>query len=194
MTSSKPWLIVAATLALLVSPQTVGAQSRPSLTIAYVSMQKILTEADDAKAAAKQIEALRATKTQELNAKRQALEETRVQLANASGFFSAAKRLQLTALAQRQETELQQAAQQAQAEYVELQKKSQERLLSEIAPILAALATERKVLYVLNQDSAIVFAPAAANWTSDVLERLNAASAQRPAMDKAAPKNTPPKP
>jgi Skp family chaperone for outer membrane proteins len=194
MTSSKPLIVVAATLAALASAHTAGAQSRPSLTIAYVSMQKIFAEAEDAKAAAKQIEALRATKTQELNAKRQALEQTRVQLVNSNGIFSGPKRIQLAALAQRQETELQQATQQAQAEFLDLGKKTQEKILSEVAPILAALSAERKVLYVLNQDTAVVFAPSAANWTADVLERLNAASAHRSTTDQAAPKNTPPKP
>jgi Skp family chaperone for outer membrane proteins len=156
-----------------------SAQPRPTFPIAYISVQKVLAEADDAKAATKELEAMRAAKAGDLNAKKKALDDTKLQLANAGGFFSSNRRAQLAELVKKQESELQQATQQAQTEFNDLQKKVQERLRAELNTVLTALAVQRGVPYVLNQDTAIVLAPTAANWTAEVLERLNAATAQR---------------
>jgi Skp family chaperone for outer membrane proteins len=170
---------ICAALTLLIAGTNIFAQARAALPIAYISVQRILTEAEDAKAAAKELEALRAARTQDLNGRKQALDATRLQIANAGGIFSASKRAQLTELAKRQEAELQQATQQAQTDFVELQKKVQERLRSELTTIVTALTTQRGVQYVLNQDVALVLAPVTANWTDEVLQRLNAATRQR---------------
>lgn len=164
--------------ALLTSAQPAVAQSRPALPIAYVSMQRILNEADSAKAAAKELETLRASRAKELGDKKQTLDATRLQLANAGGFFSGSKRAQLTELVKQQETDLQQATQKAQTDFNDLQKKVQERLRSELNTIILAMATQRRVPYVLNQDAAVILAPSAGNWTDEVLQRLNTATAQ----------------
>ena len=167
----------------LALPGTVSAQGG-SLPIAYVSVQRVLSEANDAKAAAKEIEALRDAKAKELTAKKQALDETRLQIANAGGYFSSSKRTALLEVARRQEAELQQATQQAQAEMQELGKKIQDRLRTELGSIVVALAKQRGFQYVLNQDSALLLAPTGVDLTMDVLAQLNAAAAQREANAK----------
>jgi Skp family chaperone for outer membrane proteins len=176
---------------LLISGTNAFAQARPTVPIAYISVQRILTEADDAKAAAKQLEALRAQKTQEVNAKKKALDDTRLQIVNAGGVFSSTKRQQLTEVAKRQEAELQQATQQAQTDFQDLQKKVQDRLRHELGTIVTTLAQQRGVQYVLNQDVSIVLAPIGANWTEEVLQRLNAATAQNAGSNTSTP-GTPP--
>jgi Skp family chaperone for outer membrane proteins len=194
MGPSKKTLFCAALMAsLLVSGTNGYAQVRPALPIAYISLQKILTEADDAKAATKELDALRAARAQEVTAKRHALDATKLEIANAGGVFSGSKRQQLTEVAKRQEAELQQATQRAQTDFQELQKKLQDRLRQELGTIVTALAQQRGVQYVLNQDVSIVLAPNGANWTAEVLERLNAATAQRAGSGKAAAE-TPQKP
>jgi outer membrane protein len=168
----------------LASAPDVTAQPRPLLPIAYVSVQKILAEADDAKAAAKELETLRAARTQELNAKKQALDAKRLEIANSGGFFSRSKVPQLQDEAKRQETELQQATQKAQADMQELQKSVQERLRAELSTVLTAIATQRGFQYVLNQDAALVLAPSGVSLTDEVLAKMNAAAAQRAASTK----------
>jgi Skp family chaperone for outer membrane proteins len=54
----------------------------------------------------------------------------------------------------------------------------QDRLRVELNAIVVALAKERGAAYVLNQD-AIILAPSAADWTDEVLKRLNATAAER---------------
>ena len=159
-------------LACLIPAQTL-AQARPAFPIAYISVQRILAEAEDAKAGAKELDALRIRQAQTLTAKKQALDATKLQLANSGGLFSASKRSQLAEQEKRQEADLQQASLQIQKDFAELQRQIQERILKELRLVVSALATERKVAYVLNQDAALVLAPSGANWTDDVLQRLN---------------------
>jgi len=192
MGSSK-FIYTALVLTLAIPTARVYGQTRPTFPIAYISVQRILTEAEDAKAAAKELEALRNARAQDLNAKKQAIEATKLEIANAGGFFSTSKRAQLTEQEKKQETELQRATQQAQTDFVELQKKVQERLRTELTTIVRKLAVERGVVYVLNQDTSIVLAPTAANWTDDVLQQLNAAAAERAGAGKTAAPNAPAK-
>src|SRR5215470_13700497 len=120
MASSRTLVVAALVVAAVISGPNAFGQARPTLPIAYISVQRILTEADEAKAAAKELEALRAAKAQELNVKKRALDDTKLQIVNAGGIFSASKRQQLTELAKRQESELQQATQQANNDFQEL--------------------------------------------------------------------------
>jgi Skp family chaperone for outer membrane proteins len=163
----------------LMTAESSFGQTRAAYPIAYVSLQRILTEAEDVKVAAKELEALRATQTQDLTAKKQAVDATRLELANAGGVFSGSTRTRLAETLKRQEADLLQATQKAQTDFAERQKQVQGRLRAELSMVVVALAKERGVAYVLNQDTAVVLAPTAANWTDEVLKRLNAASARQ---------------
>lgn len=164
---------------MLLAAAAIGfGQTRPTYPIAFITMQRVLNEAEDVKAAAKQLEALRATQTQELNAKKQTVEATRLELANAGGLFSGSTRTRLAETLKQQEADLQQTAQKAQADFTALQRQMQEQLRAELNTVVVALAKERGTAYVLNQD-AVVLAPSGADWTDEVLRRLNATSAQR---------------
>jgi Skp family chaperone for outer membrane proteins len=177
MSSHYTWIGSLFVLASLTSVTSAIAQTRPAYPIAYISVQRILSEADDLKAAAKELEALRTTRTQELNAKKKTLDATRLQLANAGGIFSWSKRACLAETLKRQETDLQHATQRSQADFAKRQQQVNERLRGELNTVVVALAKQRGVAYVLNQDTAVVLAPSAANWTDEVLHELNAVSA-----------------
>jgi Skp family chaperone for outer membrane proteins len=165
-------------LTLLAGAASGFGQTRPAYPVAHIRLQRILTEADEVKAATKELEALRATQMKELNAKKQAVDATRLELANAGGIFSRSTRDRLAETLKRQEADLQQATQKAQADFGALQKQVQDRLRAELNSIVVTLAKERGAAYVLNQD-AIILAPSAADWTDEVLKRLNATAAQR---------------
>jgi outer membrane protein len=172
------------TVLALFLAQPLSAQTRGQFPIGFVSVQKVLSEAEDAKEAAKQIETLRQTKTAEIAARKQALDQTRLQLANAGGYFSSSRREQLKVQERRQEGELQQAQQQAQAELTELSRKVQESLRGELGKIVSAIASERGFVYVLNSDTSVLIGPTAADLTKEVLDRFNASAAQRTAAAK----------
>ena len=62
--------------------ERVVAQPQATLPIAVVSVQRIATEATQAKEAGKRLETLRQAKAQEVGAKQKALEAVRLQVAN----------------------------------------------------------------------------------------------------------------
>ena len=161
------------------------AQSRatPASSVAYVSVQKILTESPQAKAAAKQLEDLRQAKTKDIAAKQKALEATRLQLVNAGGVFSASTRTKLKAQESQQQSELQKLTQDSQNELQNLQRQLQADLRREFGAIVTELAGPRAIQLVLNADAALVWAaPGTIDLPAQVLERLNAAAAQKPVV------------
>lgn len=171
-------LVVVGILTLFVD--RVVAQPRTALPIAFVSLQKLVSESAQAKDAAKRLETLRQAKAQELSAKQKALEEVRLRLANAGGIFRASKRAELLAEAKRQETELQRATQQAQTDFQNLQRELQADLRRRVGDIVTDIAKRRGIQFVLNEETALVLAPSGASLTAEVLERLNATSSPKP--------------
>ena len=150
-----------------------AVQSRPVPPIAYVSVQRISAESIEGKAAIKRLETFGQGKTQELRGKQQALEATRSQLANAGGVFQASKRAELKTQEEQQRIDLQKATQQAQADVQELQRQLQTKLRQELNVILSDIAKRKSIQLVLNQDTAVVWAPEGSDVTAEVLERLN---------------------
>jgi outer membrane protein len=167
----------------LLAPATGLAQSRstPASAIAYISVQRILTESTPGKAATKQLEDLGRAKTQEIAAKQKALEATRLQLANAGGIFSESTRTKLKAQESQQQSELQKLTQDSQNELQNLQRQLQADLRREFSGIVTEVAGARGIQIVLNGDNALVWAaPGTTDLTTQVLERLNT-TAQKPA-------------
>ena len=98
---------------LIVSGATVApcaAQSRTPLPIGFVSLQRVLAEAADAKTAAQSLDTARQAKGQELNGQKQALEAAKLELANSGGFFKAARRQELQREVQQRENDLKKAS------------------------------------------------------------------------------------
>ena len=170
----------------LLAPVTLLAQGRATTApIAYINVQKILTESTQAKALAKRLEELRQARAQEIAAKQKALEATRLQLANAAGIFNASTRAKLQSQEGQQLSELQKLTQDSQNEFQTLQRQLQADLRREFASIVTEVAAPRAIQFVLNADAALVWAaPGTIDLTAQVLERLNAnaaAAAQKPA-------------
>jgi Skp family chaperone for outer membrane proteins len=165
-------LLVSVTMA-----RSCGLSRAVQLPIATVSVQKILSQADDAKAAAEQLEQLRKSKTSDIDKERQALDTMRRRIADPA--VSPAERQRLVTDALQQETKLQEATRQAQADIQELQARLQGQMRDELGRVVSALAGERGIQYVFNQDGALLVAPATTDLTTDVLARLNASATAR---------------
>jgi outer membrane protein len=158
----------------------VAAQPRATFPIALISVQRIGNESMYAKEAAKRLETLRQAKAQEINAKQKELEGVRLQLANAGGIFRASRRSELAAEEKRQETDLQRLTQQAQTDLQKLQRDIETDIRRRVGEIVTDIAKRRGIQFVLNQDTAVILAPTGIDLTTEVIERLNMAPAQKP--------------
>jgi Skp family chaperone for outer membrane proteins len=167
---------------VLIASLPAAAQPHPSFApraIGYVSMQQVLNDATEAKAAAERLKTTQQQKAGELRVKQQALAETRRQLGEPAGMFQGKR---LREQEERQRIELEQATAQAQLDLQALQTEVQAELRSRLRAVLAELAKRHGLEVVLNQDTAVLWAAPGLDLTSAVIERLNAtAPAARPA-------------
>jgi len=162
----KAFLMSIAALALL--PSTASAQPR---AVGYVSMQQVLNEATETKAAAERIKAMQQQKNGELRVKQQALEETRRQLGEPAGLFQGKR---LREQEERQRVEFEQATAQAQQELQTLQQQIQRELRTRLKLVLDELARRHGLELVLNQDTSVLWSAPGLDLTAAVVERLNA--------------------
>jgi Skp family chaperone for outer membrane proteins len=139
--------------------------------IGYVSMQQVLTETTEAKAAAERLKATQQQKSGELRARQQALDETRRQLGEPAGLFHGKR---LRAQEARQRTELEQATAQAQLDFQTLQLQVQRDLRARLKSVLDGLSKRHSLEVVLNHDTSVLWAAPGLDLTSAVIERLNA--------------------
>jgi Skp family chaperone for outer membrane proteins len=164
--------------AAVLAVQSRPAPPRPAAPIAFVSVQRILSEATAAKTASKRLEELRKAKAEEVASKKKALDETRLALANAGGLFGGSKRAELTATEQRQEADLKQATDDAQKAFVDLQRTLQSDIRNDLSRVLDQLGREQPIQLILNTDTAVVWSRTGSDITTEVLERLNATPEQ----------------
>ena len=154
--------------------------TRPASHIRSVSVQRILVESTAAKEAAKRLEAFRSGKAQEVAAKQKSLDATRLALANAGGILQRSRRAQLKAQESREQAELQQTQQRAQTEFQEMQRQFQTDLRRQLGGVINEMAKRNAIEIVLNQDAAVVWAIDKIDFTTEVIERLNAAAIASP--------------
>lgn len=155
--------------------------------IAYVSVQRVLSESTAAKADAAHLLAMQQQKAQELRQKQQALEATQQQLGGAAGVF---RGRQLRQQAQQQRADLERATAQAQADLQSLQRQLQFDFRIRLKSALDDLVKRQGVQLVLNEDTAVVWTVSGSDLTAGVIERLNAiaaaATATKPQASDAA--------
>lgn len=153
-----------------------AARDKTTLPIARISVQRVLVQSTDSKAAARMIEAARQARNKEGADRQKQLESTHRQVVEAGGVFQAAKRANLKADEERQRTELQQFTSRAQTEIQEIQRQAQASLQQKMTAAVQEVAASRGVEMVLNSDTALVWAPTMADFTADVIAKMNAAS------------------
>jgi outer membrane protein len=146
--------------------------SRGTVTIGYVSAQRIFAEANEAKAEVTRIQTLQQQKATDLRTKQQALEGTRAQLAAAT---DPALRVQLQPQEQQQRTDLERATAQAQVDLQTAQRQMQAQVQGRVKTILDDVAKAQNLQVVLNGDAAVLWAAPGLDLTSAVIERMNKA-------------------
>jgi outer membrane protein len=154
--------------------------------IAFVVLQRVVAESNDGKQASAKVQALQQKKVAELNERQKALQGLQEKLDKSGAVMSEAARGELAKQVERTQVDLQRATQDAQQEVQELQQQLQDEFQRRIAPIIEAVGKERGLHYIFNgPDSGLVWADAALDITSDVVQKFDASTKAAPA---AAPK------
>jgi Skp family chaperone for outer membrane proteins len=144
--------------------------------IAFISVQRVLTESADGKAELAKLQGVQQTRTTELRAKQSQLEATRNELMGAS----LAARGQLQNQEQQQRTELERLTVQSQVELQNVQRQINSEMMVKVKRVLDTMLKGRNVQAVLSADAAVVWGRTNLDLTSAVIAQLNAASAAAP--------------
>jgi Skp family chaperone for outer membrane proteins len=136
------------TLVPLVGDVDKGAPPR----VSSLSLQRILAESAEGRAANQRLQALAQKLAGDLAAKQKELPQE----------------------------ELQRMAQQSQADYLAAQRQVQADLRTRLSPIVADIALQRGVDLVLNSDAAVVWSTPRFDMTAEVLSRMNGAPSPAP--------------
>jgi outer membrane protein len=157
--------------------------------IAFVVLQRVVTESNDGKQASAKVQALQQKKVAELNEKQKALQGLQEKLEKSGAVMSEAARGELQKQVERAQVDLQRATQDAQAEVQELQQQLQEDFQRRIAPIIEAVGKEKGLHYIFNgPDSGLVWADASLDITAEVVKKFDAAVKAPAAAPAAAAK------
>ncbi len=171
--------LITSVLALTAGGWAIAPRQTPQadFRIRYVSSNRILAEATEAKAEVARIQAIQQQKAAELREKQQLLESTRQQLAAAT---EAELRSKLQQQELQERTDLERATAQAQSDLQAAQRTMQAGLQAKLKGILDEMLKDQDVKIVLNAESAVVWSAPGVDLTPAVIERWNAKAAGAP--------------
>lgn len=153
--------------------------------IAFINPQRVFQESTDGKAALARVNALIQKKQKEGEDKAKLLQGNQQKLQTSGGVMNEAARAQLEKEIERQQKEGERFQQDAQAEINELQQEVQNDFLKKVQPVLDQVATEKGLHMVLNAaEAGIAWAPQSLDISSEVIKKLDAATAKPSATPK----------
>ncbi|MFN8065234.1 MAG: OmpH family outer membrane protein [Vicinamibacterales bacterium] len=151
-------------------------QTQAGTKVAYVSTQRVLNEVASARTELGRVQALQQQKANEIRTKQQAVDATRLQMANAT---DADTRSRLAKQEAEQRADFERTNQQAQADLQRLQREIQAELQARVRQAMEQLSKEQGFQVVLNADTALVWAAPGLDVTGLLIERMNAADAAK---------------
>ena len=170
-------LLSAAAIILVVSPPSATAQTAVAVQVAYFSPQRAFAASPDGKDAEARLTALQATRERELDARNQKLNALRGALQSNAAVLSASARQEREREIDRFQVDIQRFVQDAQAEFLGVQRQSESAFALKLQPALAAVAKEKGLLLVVNEDAGLLaWADPVADITPEVIRRMNPAT------------------
>jgi len=158
--------------------------------IAFVDVQRILSESTLGKGSMGKMSTLRAQKLAELTAKNKELETAQQKLAGGS-LLSQDASVAAQKSVDRIQVDIQRAQQDAEAALQELQQQLNVEFDRALAPIVAQVALDKGVHILIRLDSgAIAWADPALDLTGDIVKRLDSAKIAPPAKSPTSPQET----
>jgi outer membrane protein len=142
--------------------------------VAYFSPQRAFAASPDGREADTRLTALQATRERELDARNQKLSALRNALQSNAAVLSPSARQEREREIDRFQVDIQRFVQDAQAEFLGVRRQSESAFAVKVQPALAAVAKERGLLLVVNEDEGLLaWADPVADISPDVIRRMN---------------------
>jgi Skp family chaperone for outer membrane proteins len=167
-------------LTLLVLPVAASAQASLPIPVAYFSPQRAFAASPEGKDVETKLAALQAVREKELAARNQKLKALQDALQTTALVLSPTVRQEREREIDRFQVDIQRFVQDAQAEFLGVRRQSESAFVVRLQPALAAVAKEKGLLLVLNEDDGLIaWADPVADITSEVVRRLEPRAQQR---------------
>ena len=171
--------LVVALIGLLALPTLASAQSaiQPDALmsrLAYFSPQRAFALSPDGKAAEARLLALEAEKGKEIAARNAKLQDMQNSLQQGAGVLGDTARRQREIEVERFQIDTKRFVEDAQAEFLGVQRNLENSFLTKLRPALEALAKERNLLFVINEDAGLLaWANPTLDITGDIVQRMS---------------------
>ena len=166
-------------LAVLAWPLAAAAQPAISTPIAYFSPQRAFAASPEGKDVEAKLTAIQAERERELAARNQKLKVLQDALQRTVGVLSPTVRQEREREIDRFQVDIQRFVQDAQAEFLGVRRQSESAFIVRLQPALAAVAKEKGLLLVVNEDEGLIaWADPVADITTEVVRRLEPRAAQ----------------
>ena len=153
--------------------------------IAFFNPQAVFQASADGRAAVTRVNALIQKKQTENADKAKLLQGNQQKLQTSGSVMNETARIQLEKEIEKQTKDAERFQQDAQAEINELQQEVQNEFLKKVQPVLDQVATEKGLHMVLNAaEAGIAWAPQSLDISTDVIKKLDAATAKPSATPK----------
>jgi Skp family chaperone for outer membrane proteins len=171
-------ILVASALISLSLPSLASAQAavQPDALmarLAYFSPQRAFALSPDGKAAEARLSALEAERSKELAARNAKLQEMQTSLQQSAAVLGDTAKRQRELELERFQIDMKRFVEDAQAEFLGVQRNLENSFFARLRPALDAVARERNLLFVINEDAGMLaWANPALDITGDVVRRL----------------------
>jgi Skp family chaperone for outer membrane proteins len=154
--------------------QTSLAAGDSSFRMAYFSPQRAFALSADGKAAEARLAALEAETTREVGARTAKLNQLRAFIRQNEAVLNESARQQRELEAQRFEIDIKRFVEDAQAEFMGVQRNLENAFLAKLRPAVATVVKERGVLLLFDEDSGLLaWADPTLDITSDIARRVS---------------------
>ena len=168
-----------AALLFVTVPHAAAAQAALTVSdatsrMAYFSPQRAFALSADGKAAQAKLSTLEAERTREITARTAKLKELQDALRKSEGVLAEPARAQRELEIQRFEIDVKRFVEDAQAEFMGVQRNFEEAFFAKLRPAIASVAKERKLAFLFNEDAGLLaWADPALDITPDIARRVD---------------------
>jgi outer membrane protein len=171
--------LVVAVLAVTGWPLQANAQVSNSVPIAYFNPQRAFLASPEGKDIEARLTVLQGEREKELDARNQRLKALQAALQQSGAALSSTARQEREREIDRFQVDIQRFIQDAQAEFLGVRRQSESAFIAKLQPALVAVAKERGLLLVVNEDEGLIaWADPVADITPEVVRRLTALPAR----------------
>jgi len=167
-------LVLSMVLPSMVAAQTAQTVTPDAVRLAYFSPQRAFFQSADGKAAEARLSSLQSQTTREADSRTAKLKALQQELAARSSVMAEGAKRERELEIDRVQLDLRRFMEDAQAEFLGVQRNLENAFLAKLAPAVETIARKRGLLFVLNQDAGILaWADPNLDITADIVAAVN---------------------